>query len=98
MTVPEVVVDEDLADLVAGFLENRRADVHLLRDALAQGDWERIRRVAHGVKGSGCMYGFHRLSALGAALEAGASQDRGSVAGLIEDLDAYLAAVTWRSG
>jgi hypothetical protein len=38
-----VRIDPDLADLIPGFLENRRKDIASIMSALEQGDYETIR-------------------------------------------------------
>ncbi len=69
----EVVrVDPEIADLVPGFLENRRSEVPLLRRALAEGDLARVRALAHVIKGTGGGFGFPRITEIGAALESAA--------------------------
>lgn len=93
-----VVVDADLADLVPGYLENRYRDLVLLEAAVASGDWAGVRCIAHALKGSGGMYGFHPLGALGRALEASCAGDRAVAPALVEEMAWYLANVTWRAG
>ncbi|MDQ5986747.1 MAG: hypothetical protein CSYNP_02480 [Syntrophus sp. SKADARSKE-3] len=67
-----VVVDEDLRDLVPGYMNNRRKDLMELRSALERGDFETIRSLGHKMKGSGGGYGFDGISEIGQALENGA--------------------------
>lgn len=62
-------IDPDIADLVPGYLEDRRADVVRLRAALASGERELVRRVGHQIRGSGTSYGYPDLTALGEQLE-----------------------------
>ncbi len=69
-----VIVDEDLQDLVPGYLENRRKDVEELRRALERSDFEAIRVLGHKMKGSGGGYGFDEISEIGHALEDAAKQ------------------------
>ena len=70
-----VRVDPDLADLVPGFLENRRKDAAAIEVALQQGDYETIRILGHDMKGSGGGYGFDGISDIGRLLEQ-AAKDR----------------------
>lgn len=67
-----VSIDPDLRDLVPGFLENRRRDVHLLLGAIERQDFEIVRMVGHRLKGDGGGYGFQAITELGAALETAA--------------------------
>ena len=69
-----VRVDPDLAELVPGFLENRRRDVEAIAAALAHADYEHVRILGHNMKGSGAGYGLHRITEIGAALEQAAGR------------------------
>lgn len=72
-----VYVDPDLAEIVPGFLENRRRDVQFLQTALQHNELKTIRVLGHRMKGDGGGYGFDTISAIGEALElAAAQQDR----------------------
>jgi CheY-like chemotaxis protein len=93
---PEVVTidDPEIAPLVPGFLEHRRSDVALWRQALEAGDFGTIQSNAHKLKGTGRGYGFVALSRLGGELEYAAhQQDRERARSLIDELDGYLARV-----
>jgi CheY-like chemotaxis protein len=88
---PPVVVDASLEDIVPGYLENRRKDAGILREALERDDWDRIRVLGHNMKGSGAGYGFAALTGIGAALEAaGLARDADAVRAGIEELGSYL--------
>jgi CheY-like chemotaxis protein len=58
-----------LADLIPGFLRNRRRDVALILEALDRGDFETVERLGHGMRGAGSSYGFPPITDIGAALE-----------------------------
>lgn len=89
-----IAVDAQIAALVPRFLANRSADVGKIRTALARTDFESIRAVAHGMKGSGGGYGFPEISRLGAAIEDGARQrDAAAIGALAACLEAYLARI-----
>jgi PAS domain S-box-containing protein len=68
-TTGVVRVDADLAELVPGFLENRRTDLDAIASALARVDYENVRILGHNMRGSGAGYGFNRITELGASLE-----------------------------
>jgi HPt (histidine-containing phosphotransfer) domain-containing protein len=86
-----VVVDEDLADIVPRFLDNRRRDVDLLRGAVADGDFEAVREIGHAMKGAGGGYGFDHISELGRNLEnAGRQRQSQAAVDWIDELDHYL--------
>jgi HPt (histidine-containing phosphotransfer) domain-containing protein len=67
-------VDPEIADLVPGFLNNRRRDLRTLTDALEQADFQSIRTIGHRMKGDGGGYGFQGITDIGGALEQAAQQ------------------------
>jgi hypothetical protein len=86
-----VYIDRDLADIVPGFLENRRRDVQLLQTALQQDDLKTIRVIGHRMKGDGGGYGFETISEIGEALElAAAREDRPAIERQTAELNAFL--------
>jgi HPt (histidine-containing phosphotransfer) domain-containing protein len=70
-----VEVDPDLEDLVPSFLENRRADITTIRNALEESDYRRIHRIGHNMKGDSGALGFVGLSDVGRGLEQAALQE-----------------------
>jgi HPt (histidine-containing phosphotransfer) domain-containing protein len=82
-----VYVDEDLQDLIPGYLENRKRDVARLTSALDNADFQTIRTIGHQMKGSGGGYGFDRITEIGRALEEAAGR---SLAEDIRKQAAYL--------
>ncbi len=64
-----VHIDPDLADIVPGFLENRRKDIVVMQTAIPCGDFETVRMLGHRLKGDGGGYGFDAISEIGAAIE-----------------------------
>ena len=90
-----VQIDEDLKEIVPGFLENRRRDVQTLELALGQNDLHAIHMIGHRLKGDGGGYGFDAISVIGGALEqAAAREDRDVIRRQIAELVDYLARVT----
>lgn len=86
-----VYIDPDLAEIVPGFLENRRRDVQFLQTALQQNDIQTIRVLGHRMKGDGGGYGFDTISAIGEALElAAVRQDRQAIERRTSELNDYL--------
>jgi len=86
-----VYIDPDLAEIVPGFLENRRRDVQILQTALQQNDLETIRVVGHRMKGDGGGYGFNTISVIGETLElAAVRQDRPAIERLTLELNDFL--------
>jgi len=92
-----VCVDAELADLIPGFLKNRRRDVKSLLEALNTGDYQTIQTVAHQLKGVGGGYGFDVITTIGGAIEQAAQQEIVvEIRKRIRELAAYLAQVKVR--
>jgi HPt (histidine-containing phosphotransfer) domain-containing protein len=86
-----VELDEDLSDLIPGFLTHKRADVMTILDANARRDYSEISRIAHRIKGEGGSYGFETMTKIGRSLEhAAAMRDDGAVATLARQLLNYM--------
>ncbi|MGH8656948.1 MAG: Hpt domain-containing protein [Gammaproteobacteria bacterium] len=83
--------DRDLATLIPCFLDNRRQDVWIIKEAMAHADYERIRILGHSIKGSGGGYGFETITELGAQIESAATAgDRLQIMRALELLKDYL--------
>ena len=79
------------ADLIPGFLQNRRQDVLAILDALHQGDYETVESLAHGMKGAGGSWGFQAITDIGAALQhASESADIDASRKSVGDMSNYL--------
>src|SRR5574337_2185611 len=90
-----VYVDEELADLIPEFLENRRRDVELITRLIQEEKYGELTRLGHTMKGVGGSYGFTEISEIGQGIEeAGARGDREAMTMLCERLAAYLSVVT----
>jgi len=86
--------DPEIADLVPGYLDNRRRDVASLEQALAGGDLDTVAHLAHNMKGTGAGYGLPWVSELGAELERAAREgDVESAREGVERLAALVAEV-----
>lgn len=82
---------DDLGDLVPMYLEERGADVVQLRVAVEGGHWDTIRSIGHRMKGTAVPYGFPEVEVLGKRLEAAASAEDPTDAGVaIDRLDQVL--------
>ena len=80
-----------LADVIPGFLRNRRQDVVTLLDALDRGDYETVERLGHGMRGAGGSWGFDGITDIGAALEqAAGSADADASRKWVGELSRYL--------
>ena len=94
----DLVVDDDIADLVPGYVAARRQDMATLREYLEHHDLDAIARLAHKMKGSGAGYGLPEVTRLGGDIEAAArSGDSGPIGSLIDDLSGHLTRLRIRS-
>jgi HPt (histidine-containing phosphotransfer) domain-containing protein len=64
-----VHVDASFAPLVSKFISNRKKEVVTMREALAARDFDRVRKISHGMKGAGGSYGFDRITEVAAIIE-----------------------------
>ncbi len=74
-----VQLDQDLRDLVPGFLARKREDACAILAAAEHGESEAIARLGHNMRGEGGSYGLDTISEIGRELEQ---------AGKVSDLDA----------
>jgi len=86
-----VKVDPEIADLIPGFLNNRKKDIKDMESYLEVGNFEQIERLGHGMKGSGAGYGFEGITEIGKSIEiAGKEKNIEDIKKGIEDLRDYL--------
>ncbi len=86
-----VQVDEDLSDLIPGFLTHKRDEVATIFEAVTRRDYAAISSLAHRIKGEGGSYGFDSMTEMGRSLEnAAAMRDDGAVTTLARQLLSYL--------
>jgi len=87
-------VDPDLEDLIPRFMDNRRNDIATMEKALAENDFETIKSLAHGLKGSGAGYGFDEITRIGVTVEQAAkAKNHQEIEKCLECLAQYLAQV-----
>lgn len=86
-----VHISSDLEPLMPRYLENRRADVAVLKAAAATANFEQVRALAHTMKGSGASFGLETISDIGRALEEAAkSSNTALVETFIQDFAHFL--------
>ncbi len=92
---PRVVpVDPDIIDLIPGYIENRKKDIHDLREAAVARDFVAVRNIAHQLRGSGGGYGLEAVSDIGMRMgEAARAADLASINVWIDELERYIAQV-----
>ena len=89
-----VAVDAQIADLIPGFLANRRADLLTMFAGLSKADFETVRRIGHNWKGSGLSYGFREISSMGARLEVAAeARAQPTITTVLKEAESYLGRV-----
>lgn len=64
-----LALDNDLAEIVAMFVDELPDRLEVLREALQAGDREKLGRAAHQLKGSAGSYGFPQITPFAARLE-----------------------------
>lgn len=93
---PDVVeIPAELKELCPEYLCARRRDCETLWQLIASREFDRIRVLAHNMKGTGRSYGLNRVTEIGLAMEI--STDAADVAALtaqVADLQMYLKHVT----
>ena len=86
-----VQADPVIKSLVPGYLDNRRKDLVTIEQAVAAGDFKRLRKLGHDLKGSGGAYGMAPISALGNIIETAAlAADAGKIQEAARQLAAFL--------
>ena len=79
------------ADLVPGFLQNRRQDVIAMLAALERSDFQIVESLGHDMKGAGGSYGFQAITDIGGGLEhAAESADCDASRKWVGELSRYL--------
>lgn len=85
LDLPIVHVEQDFEPLLPKFMTNRKKEVVTIREALAQLDFETVRKVAHGMKGAGGSYGFDHVTTMAATIEQAAKA--GTAAAISTELE-----------
>lgn len=92
-------LDPLLADLVPDYVREKRRQMGDLRRLVGEHALDRVKRLAHDIKGTGTAYGIPDVTRLGRALETAAQHgDEPRVVALVEELDALLARVQEQLG
>lgn len=91
---PIEVADPLARQLVARYIGRRENDLALLDQALANSDFDTIRRSGHNLSGSGAAYGMHEVSRLGRCIEdAASSADVELTRRLLDELAVFVRTV-----
>ncbi|MEA3306828.1 MAG: Hpt domain-containing protein [Elusimicrobiota bacterium] len=62
-------IDEDLADIIPGYMENRTKELKMISVLIGKKDFDSLRIIGHKLKGSGSGYGIDFFTDLGAKME-----------------------------
>ena len=86
-----VHVDASFEPLIPKFIANRKKEITTMTEALDQGDFEMVRKVAHGLKGVSGSYGFPAMTVVATRLEQAAkATDERSIRTDLPILASYL--------
>jgi HPt (histidine-containing phosphotransfer) domain-containing protein len=86
-----IALEGAIADLIPTYLANRKREVLELRAALAAHDLDRVRYLAHRMRGGGAAYGFPDITLLGRRIENTAHDGQPhQIESLIDEYDGYL--------
>jgi HPt (histidine-containing phosphotransfer) domain-containing protein len=86
-----VKVEEDIFELIPGFLENRKKNLVTIKSAVTDQDFELIYQTAHKIKGSAALYGFIALSDMAKEIEsAGRNEDMSTVKEFLAKAENHL--------
>lgn len=84
-------IPDELRELIPDYLRAVKQYAGEMSSLLASGEFDRIRSLAHNIKGTGGSYGFPELTKLAAVLESSAkAADAGAVTGQLSDLTDFL--------
>jgi len=61
--------DPDLSELVEMYVDEMPQRIAAIQEALASGDWDELRRMAHQMKGAAGSYGFEAITPVAGAGE-----------------------------
>jgi hypothetical protein len=84
-------VDEEIIDLLPGYIANRWKDIEIAGKALQDQDFDALRFMGHTMKGSGGGHGLDEVSRIGEGIEASAKEgDASGIEELLERLRNFL--------
>lgn len=86
-----VYVDPELEEIMPDYLENRRKEIPVLRQALKEQTFQPIEFIGHKMRGTGPGYGLQELGTLGGILETAAQKkDPKTIETAVTALQNYL--------
>ena len=89
--MPKIEVDEDLKEIIPGFMANRNKDILELERLLQEQDFHAIEKIGHRVAGSSGGYGFDELGNIAKEIELSIKGgDTSKIPELIENFKEYV--------
>ena len=90
--------DPDMRNMALRYIERKRGEIAVYREAVDSGDFGAIKRLGHNMKGTGSGYGFPLLTELGAAIEGAALRaDSPAMLAAVDRLEFYLQGIELES-
>lgn len=90
----DVFIDEDLQDIVPGYLTNRNNELIELKKLLESKDLEGVKNIGHKLAGNAGGYGFDELGVFGRTMEdAAVNSDWNIIEECIEKIEHYISNV-----
>lgn len=91
MSPVTVYVDSEFKALIPIFLASRQDDIAALRAALAENDYEKLRKIGHALRGVGSSYGFDFISEIGSNIKRAAlDEDDNYIDNMIRTMEETL--------
>jgi HPt (histidine-containing phosphotransfer) domain-containing protein len=86
-----VTIDNEIEPVMPVFFKCRREDLVAIDQALANGDYQKIKGIGHKIKGAGGSFGFDAIYRIGKEIEAAAEvSDHAGIAALRGKLTTFL--------
>lgn len=93
--MPRIEVDEELKDILPGFIENRKKDIADLKSALSNKDFKTIEKIGHRVSGSSGGYGFGELGKIAKEMEMKCKEGKlNEIPTLIKSFEDFMSDIT----
>ena len=71
-----ITVDPELKQFLPRYLDNRKRDLQILREAIEKNDFKTLQSIGHKIRGHALSYGFDRLSSICAMIEKAAGEKK----------------------
>jgi HPt (histidine-containing phosphotransfer) domain-containing protein len=93
-----IQIPDELRDIAPAYLESRKRDLAVLKDALTRKDFDFVAKLSHKTKGTAGGYGFAELTTIAKSLEMAAkSQNPAEAEAAFIAMSSYLSTVEIQS-